>query len=158
MFRARGNITREEVARFIGPAINGVIFHKCSTDLDSCRGSILSLIWLPLQPGTDLNNRARGSARLWQAALDYIHKLPGCECLLWGYALGTESAMADNPFVLLLIQWNTVSAWKTFQESAGVHVMNSANLIRGHPLNLTIRQESGANWIDLADRKAIEIS
>ena len=39
-----------------------------------------------------------------------------------------------------------------------MHIMNFANLIRGHPLNLTIRQESGANWIDLVDRKAIEIS
>jgi hypothetical protein len=77
----------------IGPAVKGVIHHKCTSDAVYDReglGPILSLLWVPLQPGVEFHDSTRAPARLWRAALDYISQLPGYSGVTI-YGEGTQS-------------------------------------------------------------------
>lgn len=149
----------EDETKPLGPAIRDVIFHKCGADDDAGRdleglGPVLSLLWLPLRAGVDLEDESGAPAALWQAALGYTGQLPGCERILWGHCWG-ESGSA--PSVMLLTRWRSAAAWKTFQRSPGISIMDVTGLIQGYPLNETLCLET-AEWDAHSANRIIEVS
>ncbi|KAL2017769.1 hypothetical protein VTK56DRAFT_1687 [Thermocarpiscus australiensis] len=134
----------------IGPAVAGVIYDKRPGDLSDeerdlleTTGPLLNVIWLPLKPGTVLEDETETQplARIWQAALDYIAIFRGCDRIYWGTAL---EAIEDGPAVVLLTEWRDGIAWQAFQQSPALEPI--ARFTREHPrpLNHTVRvdQES----------------
>ncbi|KFZ07964.1 hypothetical protein V501_06155 [Pseudogymnoascus sp. VKM F-4519 (FW-2642)] len=124
----------------IGPAVDGIIFHRndpirnvCLVEPQSSHPEkyVLSMIWLPLKPGYDVLNCQSAAARLWHASLDYIRCIRGCVELCWG-----QDIEASEPALVLLIQWAAVWAWKSFQQSPGVSLITG--ILRGNPLNRTV--------------------
>lgn len=141
---------RARVARSVGPAINGVIFHKCTGPELQALGPILSLIWIPLKAGVDFDD-AQCHTRLWQAALDYISQLPGCERILAGHCLEQD---VEKPAVLLLVRWRDAFAWREFQQSPGFLILHIARLIREIPINYTVHLPAEEDNLLVAGRHA----
>ncbi|KAH8892204.1 hypothetical protein GQ53DRAFT_841042 [Thozetella sp. PMI_491] len=122
--------------RGLGPALHGQVFDSPNPSREQleqfkCVRSILSLVWLPLKPEFDVQDEERAPSRIWQACLEYIARLDGCQGLYWGVDFETS-----EPSLLLVAAWEDGLAWHRFQRSAGLMLM--ADMLRGRPLNRTV--------------------
>ncbi|KAJ6115691.1 hypothetical protein N7523_006108 [Penicillium sp. IBT 18751x] len=102
-----------------GDSWNGIL-----TEAELPSHPILSVCKLNLRAGTNVHQGDQAADRMWAASVDYIRSIPDCTAFYWAF-------VKDEPETLIaLLQWENVSAWRSFQSSIGFRLM-TAILIPG---------------------------
>lgn len=101
------------------PNVCGVSWNKILSDSDLPLNPVLSVCKLSLRAGIDVNQGEQMATRFWAASLEYIRSIPNCTALYW-------ASIENKPETLIaLIQWEAVSAWRSFQSSIGFRLMTA---------------------------------
>ncbi|OKL58647.1 hypothetical protein UA08_06141 [Talaromyces atroroseus] len=98
------------------PYIDGIPWGRTACNHDFSPGPMVSVIQLSLRPGLNILQHSLASS-LWAASLEYVRSIPDCKAIYW-------APLHDRPErIIVLLQWKSALALKTFQQSFGFGLM-----------------------------------
>ncbi len=115
--------------RLYGPAVHGVLWRTIRPgDAETAPGPpILSILEFALRRDVELlGDAAAGAAApaqaLWDATVEYVVSVPGCEGMEWGTTTTAGMGGGDEGparRAVCWVRWESVAAWRGFQWSMG---------------------------------------
>lgn len=101
------------------PNVCGASWSKILPASDLPLNPVLSVCKLSLRAGINVSQEKQMAARFWAASLEYIRSIPNCTALYW-------ASIENKPETLIaFLQWEDVSAWRSFQSSIGFRLMTA---------------------------------